>query len=253
SLGAAAMTALTFGLAPAVHATRTNLVEALKNSGSGGGGFRRGKFQGALVIVEVALSLVLLSGAGLLLRSFAKIQAQAPGLDTGHLLYAPLTLPRGFYDTAAAKRKFFRTLLPRLETLPGVVAVSAGTSLLPLRSLDSPVEIRGQVTAEIRHARYDLCSENYFATLGLHRLRGRLLDAAEIDAARPVAVVNESFARRFFAAGDPIGQQVRLARGAGAGSGAWFEIVGVIADFRNDGVVAPPAPEIFLPYTVTAE
>ena len=254
SLGAAAVTALTFGLVPAMQAARTNLIEGLKSS-SQGGGFRRGKFQGALVIIEVALSLVLLSGAGLLMRSFAKIQAQEPGLDTGHLLYAPLTLPRGAYDTATAKQKFFRALLPRLATLPGVVAVSTGTSLLPMRSLDSPVEIRGQATAEVRHARYDLCSENYFTTLGLRRLRGRLLDAAEIDAARPVAVVNETFARHFFADGDPIGQRVRLARAraAGAGSDAWFKIVGVIADFRNDGVVAPPAPEVFLPYTVTAD
>ncbi len=252
SLGAAAVTALAFGLVPALQAARTNLTDALKSSGAGSG-FRRGKFQGALVITEVALSLVLLSGAGLLMRSFAKIQAQEPGLDTEHLLYAPLTLPRGAYDTAAAKQKFFRALLPQLETLPGVVAVSAGTSLLPMRSLDSPVEIRGQAATEVRHARYDLCSENYFTTLGLRRLRGRLLEAAEIDAARPVAVVNETFARHFFADADPIGQQVRVARAAGGGGDAWFEIVGVIADFKNDGVVAPPAPEIFLPYTVTAD
>ena len=254
SLGAAAVTALTFGLVPAVQAARTNLIEGLKRSNHGGG-FRPGKFQGALVIGEVAVSFVLLSGAGLLMRSFAKIQEQEPGLDTGHLLYAPLTLPRGAYDTAAAKQKFFRALLPRLETLPGVVAVSTGTALLPMRSLDSPVEIRGQATKEMRHARYDLCSENYFFTLGLRRLRGRLLGAAEVDAARPVAVVNETFARHFFAGIDPIGQQVRLARAraAGAGSDAWYEIIGVIADFKNDGVVAPPAPEVFLPYTATAE
>ncbi|HEY4247092.1 MAG TPA: ABC transporter permease [Lacunisphaera sp.] len=253
SLGAAAMTALAFGIVPAMQAGRTNLIGALKDS-SQGGGFRRGKFRSALVITEVALSLVLLSGAGLLMRSFAKIQAQEPGLDAGHLLYAPLTLPPGSYETAAAKQKFFRALLPRLETLPGVVAVSTGTSLLPMRSLDSAVEIRGQTTAEVRHARYDLCSENYFSTLGLHRIGGRLPDATEIDTARSVAVVNETFARNFFGPADPIGRQVRLERVpiSTAGNDAWFEIVGVIADFKNDGAVAPPAPEIFLPYTVTA-
>jgi putative ABC transport system permease protein len=255
SLGAAATTALAFGLVPAMQAGRTNLIEALKDSSQGAsGGFRRGKFRSALVITEVALALVLLSGAGLLMRSFAKIQAQEPGIDTGHLLYVPLTLPRGPYDTTVAKQKFFGALLPRLETLPGVVAVGTGTSLLPMRSLDSPVEIRGQATAEARHARYDLCSENYFSTLGVHRLRGRLLDAAEIDAARPVAVVNETFARNFFGATDPIGRQVRLPRvlPPTSDNDAWFQIVGVVADFKNDGVVSPPAPEIFVPYTVTA-
>ncbi len=255
SLGVASVTAIGFGLVPAMQAARTNLNDALKDAGQGsGGGSRRGKFRRGLVITEVALALVLLSGAGLLMRSFAKLQAQDPGLDTEHLLYVPLTLPRGSYDTAAAKQKFFRELLPRLETLPGVVAVSTGTSLLPLRSLDSPIELRGRATAEVPHARYDLCSESYFSTLGLHLLRGRLLEAAEIDAARPVAVVNDAFARHFFPDADPIGQQVRLARvtAGSASAGAWIEVVGVIADFKNDGIVAPAAPEVFLPYTVNS-
>jgi putative ABC transport system permease protein len=250
SLGAAAMTAVAFGLVPAWKAARVDLVETLKD-GTRGGGFRRGKFRSALVIAEVALSLVLLSGAGLLLRSFARIQAQDLGFDPAHLLYTPLNLPRGPLDTPAGKQKFFKALLPRIQALPGVVAVTTGTSIMPMRSLDSVVEIRGRPMTEAPHARYELCSEDYFRTLGLKLLRGRLLTATEIDAARPVAVVNETFAHRFFGAAEPIGQRLRLAR-ASAGGDGWFEIVGVIADFKNDGVQMPAAPEAFLPYTTSA-
>jgi len=255
SLGAAAATAVAFGLAPALQASRVNLVDSLKAGGRDADGSRRGWFRSALVVTEVALSLVLLSGAGLLMRSFARIQSQDPGFDTSRLLHVPLALPRGQYDTVAQKQKFFRALLPRLESLPGVAAATTGTSILPLRSLDSPVEIRGQAAEPRARARYDLCSESYFRTLGLRLLRGRLLDAAEVDAGRPVAVVNEAFARRYFEGADPLGQRIRLGRAqtpGAAGSDGWFEVVGVIADFRNDGMLSPAAPEAFLPYTVSA-
>lgn len=252
SLGVAGVTAVAFGLVPALQASRVDILASLK-TGVRGGGFRRGRFLGLLVVSEVALSLVLLSGAGLLMRSFVNLQLQALGLDTDHLLYTPLTLPRGAYDTPAAKQRFFRTLLPRLQALPGVVAVSTGASIVPLRSLDSPLELRGRATTEKLHARYDLCSEDYFRTLGLRLQRGRLLEAAEIDTARPVAVVNEAFARRYFDREDPVGQRLRLARVTlPAGGSGDLEIVGVIADFRNDGVQVPAVPEVFLPCTLDA-
>ncbi len=255
SLGAAVFTALVFGTVPAVQAARTDLVESLKESSLGAGrGFRRGKFRNALVIGEISLSLVLLSAAGLLMRSFAKIQAQDPGIETEHLLYTPLTLPRGQYDTAAAKQKFFRALLPRLQALPGVTAVTTGTALLPLRSLDSVIAIRGHAATEQWHARYDLGSEEYFRTLGLHLQQGRLFNAAEVEQARRVAVVNEAFVHRYLASEDPIGQQVRMFSVSPPGmreDDAWCQIVGVVADFKNDGVQQLVAPEAILPYTLT--
>jgi len=251
SLGVAGVTAIAFGLVPALQASRVNILASLK-TGVRSGGFRRGRFLGTLVVIEVALSLVLLSGAGLLMRSFANIQTQVLGLDSDHLLYTPLTLPRGEYETPAAKQRFFRALLPRLQALPGVVAVSTGTSIVPLRSLDSLLELRGRATTEKLHTRYDLCSEDYFRTLGLRLQRGRLLSAAEIDAARPVAVVNEVFVRRFFGGEDPLGRRISLARVSVPGGEGDLEIVGVIADFRNDGVQLPAAPEVFLPCTLDA-
>jgi putative ABC transport system permease protein len=251
SLGMAAITTLLFGLVPAITASRPNLNGALQDAGKGSSsGARGGKLRRVLVVAEVALSLVLLSGAGLLMRSLAKIQTQPLGLETEHVLYVPLALPASTHGPAAAKQRFFRALLPRLAALPGVVAVSSGTSALPLRSFDSPLEIRGQVGAEKLRARFELCSEGYRETLGLRLVQGRWPTAAEFAEARQLAVVNAAFVRRHFPAGDPLGRQVRLARVTPDGQPAeqaWFEIVGVIEDFKNDGVKEPAAPQVFLP------
>jgi putative ABC transport system permease protein len=253
SLVATTLTAFAFGIVPALQAAKVNLVDSLKEANAGGGSLRRGLFRRILIVTEVALSLVLLSGAGLLMRSFANIQAQEIGFSANHLLYTPLTLPRGVYDTPAARQKFFRTLLPRIAVLPGVTSMTTATSALPLRSLDSPLEIRGQSTAEKPRARYDLCSEDYLQTLGISLVEGRFLSAAEIDRARAVAVVNQAFVRRYVGDRAAIGQQVRLARvRTPGGPDSWFEIVGVVADFKNDGVLTGTAPEMFLPYTVDA-
>ena len=255
SLGITALTALTCGIVPALQTIRPDVVEALKDSSKGGGGgFRGGKFRSALVVAEVALSLVLLSGAGLLMRSFTKTLSQNLGLETEHVLYTPLTLPPGQYDSAAAKQKLFRALLPRLQALPGVIAVTAGTRTPPLWSLESAIEISGQVGTETWKSRYDLCSEGYFQTLGLRLLQGRLLTSTEIEMSRRSIVVNQTLVNRYFATENPLGRKIKFKSFvvAGAPEGdATFEIVGVIADFKNDGVQEPVSPEAFMPYTTT--
>jgi ABC-type antimicrobial peptide transport system permease subunit len=125
SLAAAALTALLFGLAPALHMVKPDIVEPLKDSGKGvSGGFRHGKLRNALVVVEVGLSLVLMVGAGLLMRSFVRLQQVDLGFNPDNILVARLPLPKEQYKTAAAKQHFFRQLLPRLYALPGVVAAT---------------------------------------------------------------------------------------------------------------------------------
>src|SRR5262249_45012776 len=122
SLVLAVVTSLLFGLAPAVQSTRRNIIEPLKDAGRGlSGGFRRGRLGNALVVVELALSLVLLTGAGLMMRTFVALTTVDLGFNPGNILVARLPMPRGRYVTAADKQKFFGQLLPRLKTLPGVV------------------------------------------------------------------------------------------------------------------------------------
>jgi putative ABC transport system permease protein len=256
SLSAAVLTALIFGLAPAMHAARRNVVESLKDSGKGvSGGFRRSWLRNGLVVVEIALSLTLLAGAGLLMRSFLVLQRVDLGLNPDNILVARLPLPRGQYDTAAAKQQFFQTLLPRLHALPGVVAATETSTLPPYGGIGTEIAIPGKTPTERWDAIFQLCSEGYLQTLGLKLVRGRFLSDVEVNAGRRVAVVNQTFVNKYFGPEDPIGQQVRLKMletlPNGAVQNALFEIIGVISDAKNRGIQEPVVPEAFIPYTIT--
>jgi putative ABC transport system permease protein len=269
SLAIAIGTALLFGLAPALQGARRDMVEPLKTAGKGvGGGFRRGKLRNAFVVLEVALSLMLLAGAGLLMRSFVKLQATDLGLNPDNILVARLPLPQGQYDTADAKERFFEALLPRLHALPGVVAATETSTLPPYGGIRSEVDILGKPQTEKRFALFQLVSEGYFPTLGLRLIRGRTLSRDEVSGGRRVAVVNHTLVNKFFppspgtgfggASGgeDPIGQRIKFNMlltlpGPGRVEDPTFEIVGVISDAKNQGIQDPPMPEAFIPYTTT--
>jgi putative ABC transport system permease protein len=256
SLGTAVGSAVLFGLAPALQTVRKDLVEPLKDAGKGaGGGFRRGRLRNALVVFEVALSLVLLSGAGLLMRSFVKLQQVDLGFNPENILVARLPFPRGQYTTAAEKQRFYRQLLARLHALPGVVAATETTTLPPYGGIGSEIDIVGKTHTERWRAIFQLCSEGYFPTLQLRTLRGRTLSETEVNSARKVAVVNQTFANKFLGNEDPIGQMVKInmleSMPDSPVKDPVFEIIGVISDAKNQGIQEPPMPEMFVPYTVT--
>jgi predicted permease len=257
SLAIAVLTPLLFGLVPALQAAKRNLAEPLRDSGKGvSGGFRHGRLRNALVIFEVAISLVMLSGAGLLMRSFMELQQVDLGFKADNLLYARLPFPRGQYQSAADKQKFFRNLLPRLQALPGVVAATETTTIPPFGGIRSEIDIVGKTHSEKWESIYTLCSEGYFPTLQLRLLRGRVLSEAEVNSARKVAVVNQALVNKFLGNEDPIGQMVKIngLEKLPAGSvvtDPMFEIVGVISDARNQGIRDPALPEILIPYPIT--
>jgi putative ABC transport system permease protein len=257
SLAIAVCTALVFGLAPALQTAKRDMVEPLKGSGKGvAGGFRRGWLRNTFVVVEVALSLMLLAGAGLLMRTFVNLQQVDLGLNPDNILVARLPLPRGQYGTAEAKQRFFEALLQRLHALPGVVAAAETSTLPPYGGIRSDVDIPGKPQTEKRLALFQLCSEGYFPTLGLRLIRGRTLSKEDVTDARRVAVVNQTLVQRFFGNEDPIGQRIKfklletLPEG-GAVQNPVFEIIGVISDARNQGIRDPLMPEAFIPYTLT--
>ncbi|MGH7248205.1 MAG: FtsX-like permease family protein, partial [Pseudomonadota bacterium] len=168
SLGVAVATALVFGLAPALATARRDIVEPLKDSGRGvSGGFRHGKLRNSLVVVEVALSLVLLAGAGLLMRSFIALENVDLGLNPENILVARIPFPKGQYKTAAEKQRFFRQLLPRLYALPGVVAATETSTLPPYGGIGTDIEITGKTHSERWNAIFQLISEGYFPTLNI--------------------------------------------------------------------------------------
>jgi putative ABC transport system permease protein len=256
SLGTAVITAALFGLAPALQTVRKDLVEPLKGASKGaGGGFRQGRMRNALVVFEVALSLVLLSGAGLLMRSFVKLQQMDLGFNPENILFARLPFPRGQYATAAEKQRFYEQLLSRLRALPGVVAATETTTLPPYPGIDSEVDIVGKTHAEKWRAMFQLCSEGYFPTLQLRTILGRTLSETEVSGARKVAVVNQTFVNKFLGNEYPIGQKVKInmleSMPDSPVKDPVFEIIGVISDAKNQGLQEPPMPEMFVPYTVT--
>jgi len=256
SLVISVLTALLFGLVPALQTARRDVVERLKDSGKGvSAGFRGGWLRNALVVGEVALSLMLLAGAGLLMRTFVQLQNVDLGLNPDNILVARLPLPRGQYTQAADKQRFFHQLLDRLHALPGVVAATETTSLPPYGGIDTEIEIYGKTHTERWEAIFQLCSEGYLPTLGLRLVHGRWLTAADVNGARRVAVVNQTLVTKFFGREDPLGQRIKLnmleAFPEGPVENPVFEIVGVISDAKNQGIQDPPSPEAFVPYTLT--
>jgi putative ABC transport system permease protein len=254
SLGTAVGAAVLFGLAPALQTVRKDLVESMKDAGKGAG-FRRGRMRNTLVVVEVALALVLLSGAGLLMRSFVKLQQMDLGFNPKNILFAFLPFQRGQYTTAAEKQRFFEQLAPRLRALPGVAAATVMTQTPPYGGIGSEIDIIGKTHTEKRQAIFQLCSEGYFPTLQLRTILGRTLSETEVNGARKVAVVNQTFVNKFLGNESPIGRMVKInmleSMPDSPVKEPVFEIIGVISDAKNQGVKEPPTPEMFIPYTIT--
>jgi predicted permease len=256
SLGTAVGSVALFGLAPALQTLRKDLVEPLKDAGKGSGGsFQRGHLGNALVVFEVALSLVLLSGAGLMMRSFVKLQQMDLGFNPGNILYAGLPFPKGQYKTAAEKQRFFEQLLSRLRALPGVVAATETTTLPPFGGISSEIDIVGKTHTEKWRAIISLCSEGYFPTLQLRTILGRTLSEIEVNSARKVVVVNQTFVNKFLGNEYPIGRKIKInmleSMPDSPVKEPVFEVIGVISDAKNQGIQDAPAPEIFAPYTIT--
>ena len=258
SLGLTIFTALLFGLAPALQLARRNIVEPLKDSGRGvSGGFRRGRLRNALVIVELALSLVLLTGAGVMMRTFVALQTVDLGFNPHNILVARLPFPKGQYQTAAEKQHFFGQLLPKLKALPGVVEATETSTLPPYGGIPTDLEISGKTHTDRWEAIYQLVSEGYVRTLGARLQQGRLLEESEVAGARKLAIVNQTLVTKWFGKDNPIGRQITIKhlstiRNSPVANPV-FEIVGVISDMKNSGVQEPVRPELLVPYTVTGE
>jgi putative ABC transport system permease protein len=253
TLGVTFLTALTFGLVPALKAARKDLHEGLRDAGKGlSGSFRHGELRKAVVVVEVALSLTLMVSAGLLMRSFVALREVHLGLAPDHVLLARLSFPRRS-KTADQVAGFYRSLLLRLEALPGVVAATEISSLPPYAGWRSEIEIPGKTHSEKWNAMFQTCSEGYFPVLKIQFLEGRSFTEAEVNGARKLAVVNQTFVKKYLPGDNPIGRQVRIAQLAELEDKLpelMFEIIGVVADSKNQGLQDPPAPEIWIPYTV---
>ncbi|HEX8189232.1 MAG TPA: ABC transporter permease [Pyrinomonadaceae bacterium] len=247
TLGASLLTGLAFGVMPALETSRLNLSESLKESSRGDVGVgRAGRVRGALVVAEVGLALVLLVGAGLMVRSFVRLQAVNPGFDASNLLTMRLMLPQTKYPEDGRKVEFFRRVTERLSSLPGVQTASA-VSALPFADIGSAtsftVEGRPPLPpGERQGTDVRVADENYFRTMNIPVVSGRTFGVQEAVEDRKVAVVNEAMARKYFAGEDPIGKRIVVNMGS---TPAPTEIIGVVGDARYDKLDGELRPMVY--------
>jgi putative ABC transport system permease protein len=244
------LTGIVFGLAPAWQALKFDLHTALKEGGRASAPIRgRSRLRATLVVAEVALSLMLLLGAGLLIRSFWRLQQIDTGFRAEQLLTLRLFPPASTYANDQQVAAFYEKLLERVRSLPGVKD-AAVTDGLPLGdwSGGTMIEVEGQSFKTGGHntAGWHVVSPEFFRTLGVRLLRGRLLEDADQEQATPVAVVNETLARMHWPNEDPLGRRIRLPNGSQATT-AFLIVVGVVADVKNDGLTEAARQEVYVP------
>ena len=252
TLAASVLTGFLFGIAPALQSSKFDLNEALKEGGRGGtDGQGRRRVRSLLIVSEVALSLVLLVGAGLLIKSFVKLRNTDPGFDASNTLTASLSLASVRYDTDEKIADFYRLLVERVRAMPGVESVGAVTPLpLSENGYSFSFEIVGQPPlppGQGQSASARFVAPDYFRAQGVPLRKGRIFTEADKAGAPDVIVVNEAFARRYFPGVEPLGQ--RLSLGINNIEG---EVVGVVGDIRGTRLATPAAPEYYVPEATVA-
>jgi len=241
-----------FGLVPALQASKPNLSETMKDAGRGmTEGGRRQMVRSTLVVIEVASALVLLVGAGLMIKSFWRLQKVDPGFNPDKAIAATVSLPKTKYPQETQQVAFFQQLLERVKNMPGVEAVGA-TSFLPLSNDDMVLafEAEGQPPLPpdtIQSTNYYSVSPDYFKAMGIRLLRGRVFTEHDTKDSKKVAVVNETLAKRIFPNEDPIGK--RIAFDSREKNPTWFEIVGIVGDVKHYGLNQATTLQTYEPYT----
>lgn len=251
TLAVSLATGVLFGLTPAFAASRPDPQAALAELGRGStSGRSRQRFRTLLFVSEVALAFVLVIGSGLLIRSLLRVRAVSPGFNPDRVLALDVSLPAASYKTDTERHAFFRRALEGLRPLPGVVSASAvycppltgrcWGSVYVLSDRPAPAQ------AELPHAHWNVAEPGYFATLQVPLLQGRFFTEADRADAANVVIVNETFARLWWPRGNALGKGVK--QGFPKDQTPFREIVGVIADIRQEGLDLPAKPEVFIPW-----
>jgi putative ABC transport system permease protein len=253
TLSVSLLTGVVFSLAPAWQSSKLDLSESLKEGGRGtSGSFRRFSLRSLLLVSEVALSLALLIGAGLMINSFTRLLRVDPGFDPRGVLTMQIALPQSKYSEIQQRAFFFEQALERIRRLAGVQ--SAGmTSALPLGgNPDFGFTIEGRAPnapGDVPQTGWRAISPDYLRTMGIPLRRGRHFSERDHEKAAGVAIINETMARRFWPDEDPLGKRVKL--GGPQRPYPWMEIVGIAGDVKHNGLDAPVGPELYMPYAQT--
>ncbi len=260
TLGVSLLTGVVFGLAPAFQSSSVNLHDTLKEGGrSGKVGVRRG-VRNALVVAEMAFAVILLVGAGLLIRSFMQLQQVNPGFQPAGVLAMQLSLPPNKYADRPARAAFLRQALERVRAIPGVKAAGA-TTTLPMSGQNSSgsFQIEGRQTApgvNNPHGSRWLVSEDYFQTMNIPLVKGRYFDARDTEANGHVVIIDEALARKYWPDEDPVGKRVSFESNpnpsnpndVNARLPIWREVVGVVGHVRNEGLEGESRAQYYVPF-----
>jgi len=237
-----------FGLVPSLQLSKDDLNRSLREQGRGSTGNlrRRNHARGVLVVGQVALSMILLVGAGLLIRSFARLRTAPAGFDPKNVLTMKVTLMPSHYSQPAEMTKFYRSALERVRTVPGIEAAAISTALPGSETHATPMLFEGQPVVALGQRPIEAIqqiSPDYLKVMRIPLLAGRMFDDRDDETSKPVALVNQSAARKFWPNERAIGKRIWIGT-----MPAPFEVVGVIGDTKNRGIALPPAPEVFEPY-----
>jgi putative ABC transport system permease protein len=248
---AAIFSTLVFALIPALQLTRPNISESLQAGSRGAVGPESHNLRRILVIAQVALSLLLLAGAGLLIKTFANLRATKPGFDPSHAAVVQLILPKAKYPEPEKHRQFFEQILPKIAALPGV-ETAGGAFPMPFSGNDtgSTFSIAGQpprTAGQELGASHLTITPDYFRAMHTPVLRGRAFDSRDTKGSPPVVVVNDVLAQRCFPGGNAIGQQIILTHGENNQPSPPKEIVGVVGGSRHESLAIQPIPEFYIP------
>jgi putative ABC transport system permease protein len=251
TLGAAVCSTLLFALVPALQVSKPNVNESLLEGNRGAVGPESHRLRALLVISQVALSMLLLTGAGLLIKSFANLRATRPGFDPSHALVGELILPKAKYPDPVKHRQFFEQVLPKVVALPGVEAAGAAFPM-PFSGNDSgsifsiigqPPRPPGQELV----ASHLTITPDYFRAMRTPVLRGRAFNSSDTKDSSPVVIVNDVLAQRYFPGGNALGQQIVLTHNEKDGTPAPKQIVGIVGSSRHESLAIQPLPEFYIP------
>ncbi len=241
-------TAILFGLVPALRLARMDINSILKEGGRTGIGVRGRRLSAALVVVEMTLAVVLLTGAGLMIRSFLVAYSLPLGVDTGNIITMRLELPAAKYGKPAEQLEFQRRLVERLRAAGAVESATVASGPFGTGNFTLPFELEGQPSEPDRRksTNYLLAGNHYFETLHLAARSGRILNSADHLAGPNVAVINETMARRLWPRQDPLGRRIRFFRKEGPTD--WIAVVGVVPDYLQAGMRSEPEPVAIMPF-----
>jgi putative ABC transport system permease protein len=247
TLGVSLVTGIAFGLVPAHQASKPNLQTSLKEGGRNATlGGKTVSYRGLLIVGEVALSLVLLCGAGLLIKSLVHLQTEEPGFEPGNVLSMYIVLSEAQYPDGERQNQFFKQVVERVEALPGVASVG-GIYALPFTGSAAMnsfgIEGRPTTPAKPYNVVYQTVTPGFLRTMGTPLLAGRNLTWQDDANGRQVLVINETLARRHWPDEDPVGKRVSL-----GGDDSYWEIVGVVGDVRHFGYESAPDPQMYISY-----